>query len=242
MTYAAPIEVVSANLTPIHLVGALGDAVGRNKWDLDVGSPAEAIRAINIITRGALERYLRGPGKDEMYQIALQEPDKVIGVEEAPNRSGRSAIYFMPAIEGRNSGFGKILAGAALIGLAFLAPGSAFIVGKSLTALGAVTVGFGTSLVLGGITQLITPTPKGFTATESDTRSSTSFQGNATAVVQGGCVPVVYGRMLVSPVPISITIENNDVPITEAGTVGTVDTTDLSGGGTQYTPGISEAI
>lgn len=241
MTYAAPIEVVSANLTPIHLIGALGDSIGRNRWDLDVGSPAEAIRAINIITRGALERYLRGPGKDEMYQIALQEPDKVIGVEEAPNRSGRSAIYFMPAIEGRNSGFGKILTGAALIALAIISGGLST-PGTFAYYAASTTIAFGTSLVLGGITQLLTPTPRGFTATESDTRSSTSFQGNATAVVQGGCVPVVYGRMLVSPVPISITIENNDVPITEAGTVGTVDTTDLSGGGTQYTPGISEAI
>lgn len=237
-------------LTTIHLVGSLGRAPGitTSTWHLDVKSTAEALRAININTRGALERYLRGPGRDRGYRIALQKRENVIDPSEAGNRSGRSTIYILPALRGRNSGTGKIIAGAALLALVSLASagfltaaagnfvGAGVFSGGSLTSAGLVAVGFGTSLILGGITQLLTPTPRSPTDAPDAVNSST-FQGNASVVVQGGCVPLVYGRALVSPIPISITIANNDVPITDAGTVGTVVTTNLPGGSTQYEPG-----
>lgn len=237
------LATVNSNLTPIHLIGEVGEAIGRERFDLDVASPAEAIRAINILTRGKLENYLRGPGKDQKYQVALQNTENAIDKEEIEHKSGRSAIYIMPAIEGRDSGFKKIITGAALVALAFFSGGLSAATTSFAFFAASTAVAFGGSLILGGITQLLTPTPKGpSTSIEAEARSSSTFQGNATAVVQGGCVPVVYGRMIVSPIPISISIENNDAPITEAGTVGSVDKTDLSGGGTQYTPGISEPI
>lgn len=239
-------------LTIVHLVGSLGRAVGHKRFELDVKSPPEAVRAINVITRGKLEDYLRGPGKDKHYKIALQRRDNVINTEEIRNPSGRSTIYIIPTIKGRDSGVGKILAGAAIIALTIytggLAAGAVGWAGAGATAAtattaataaslsiyGTIAIGFGTSLLLGGITQLITPTPKGPGAQSAEQRSSTVFAGNATAVVQGGCVPVVYGRALVSPIPISITLENNDVPTTDAGTEGIIETDDLEGGGQQY--------
>lgn len=220
-------------LTTVYLVGSLGKAMGREKWELDVKSTAEAIRAIDINTRGALERYLSGPAKDRAYKIALHKRSNVIEPSEAVNRSGNSTIYIMPTIRGRNSGGAKILAGVALLALAFVNPYGAFAAAKGLTLLGTVTVGFGTSLLLGGITQILTPTPKGPAGQEEQAQSSV-FAGNATAVVQGGCVPVVYGRALVSPIPISVTFDNNDIATTDAGQVGTVEQTNLQGGGQQY--------
>lgn len=230
-------------LTTIHLVGSLGRAIGHTKLELDVHSTAEAIRAINVITRGKLEQYLAGPARDKLYRVALQRRDNVVDPQtELRNRSGRCTIYIMPAIKGRNSGVGKLIAGIALIGLTLAtggfgaaAGGWAFGAGgASLTALGTVAIGFGTSMLLGGITQLLTPTPKGPAGEAAEQRDSTSFQGNAAAVTQGGCVPVVYGRALVSPIPVSITFENNDVSTTDAGTVGEVTTDNLQGGGQQY--------
>lgn len=231
---------MTPTLTPVHLVGSLGRAVGFNRLDLDVGSVAEAVRAINVLTKGKLERYLAGPARNRLFRIALQKRTNVIDPIEGANRSGRSAIYIMPAIKGRNSGGAKVLAGIALIGLTVMtgglgaaAGGWAFGAAGGLTALGSVAVGFGTSLILGGITQLLTPKPKG-PAGEVEQRDSTSFPGNTTAVTQGGCVPVVYGRALVSPIPVCISTENNDVPTTDAGSEGAVTTDELQGGGQQY--------
>jgi predicted phage tail protein len=215
-------------LTTVYLVGSLGKAMGREKWELDVHSVAEAIRAININTRGALERYLAGPARERLYKVALQKRSNVIDPQELHNRSGRSAIYIMPTIKGRDSGIGKVLAGIALVALAFTGVG-AFASGIA----GKLLIGFGTSLILGGITQLLTPTPRGPEAGQEQ-RQSTLFQGNAAAVEQGGCVPVVYGRALVSPIPISITFDNENVAITDAGQIGEVEVDNLQGGGQQY--------
>lgn len=234
-------------LTTVHLVGSLGRAIGHTKLELDVHSTAEAIRAINVITRGKLEQYLAGPARDKLYRVALQRRDNVVDPQtELRNRSGRSTIYIMPAIKGRNSGVGKVIAGIALIGLA-IASGQPWllasmpqwgVVGSAVWGAAAtVAIGFGTSLLLGGITQLLTPTPKGPAGAEAEQRDSTSFQGNAASVAQGGCVPVVYGRALVSPIPVSITFANNDVSTTDAGTVGVVTTDNLQGGGKQYDSG-----
>jgi len=229
-------------LTTVYLVGALGRAMGCHVWKLDVKSTSEAIRAININTRGKLEQYLAGPAREQCYQIALQKRTNVIDPKEMSHRSGRGDIYIMPTIQGRNSGVGKIITGVALVALALvsqqyeLLPYAWSAVGTTAWATaGTIAIGFGASLILGGITQLLTPTPQGPSAAGEDPKSSTFFQGNATSVVQGGCVPLVYGRALVSPIPISITLENSDVPTTDAGYTGTVTTTNLNGGGVQET-------
>jgi predicted phage tail protein len=227
-------------LTTIHLVGSLGKAIGQSEWQLDVRSPAEALRAIDINTRGALTRYLTGPARDKLYRIALQKRSNVIDPSEGTHRSGLSTIFFMPTIRGRNSGAAKVIAGVALIALSFINPGLlpytwSFVGTAGFTAATTVIAGFGISLVLGGITQMLTPTPQGASA-NPDQAQSTAFPGTAGAVTQGGCVPLVYGRALVSPIPVCMTTTNNDVSTSEAGTTGGVTTTPLPGGGSQYQP------
>ncbi len=231
-------------MTTVYLVGSLGKAVNHPVWHLEVSSVAEAVRAININTKGALERYLGGPAKARMYKIALQKKTNVVDPQEMTHKSGLSAIYIIPTIKGRNSGAGKIVAGVVILALAYFTGGlSAGATGwagagatattsTSLSFLGTIAVGFGVSLVLGGISQLLTPTVK--PGTQGEQKNSTFFQGNATTVVQGGCVPLVYGRALVSPIPVAITVDNDDLSTTSAGTQGTVTQTNLPGGGIQY--------
>jgi len=239
---------VKQQLTKVYLVGSLGKALGRELWELDVTSVSEALRAIDINTRGGLERYLRGPGAKRHYKIALQKKTNLIDIkEEVHHKSGRSTIYIMPTIRGRNDGWSKIAAGVVILALAYFTGGlslgatgwagtGATVAGGSATLsfAGSLAVGFGISLVLGGITQLLTPSPRGPEGEAAEQKNSTLFQGNAAAVVQGGCVPVVYGRALVTPIPVSITIDNDDLSTTNAGDEGTVEETDLNGGGIQY--------
>lgn len=222
---------MSAELTKVVLVGSLGKAMGLSEWHLDVKSPAEAIRAINVNTRGKLALYLSGPARKRSYRIALQKRDNVIEAKEGRNRSGRSTIYIMPTIRGRNNGVGKIIAGVVLLVIAFVTEDYALL-GDYSAFVGGVVAGFGVSLVLGGIAQLLTPR-----AQENGAQPQSSlFPGNSTSVVQGGCIPVVYGHALVSPIPISITVTNNDVGTTAAGTLGDVSNTPLNGGGSQVQP------
>jgi predicted phage tail protein len=229
------------SLTTVYLVGSLGKRFGE-KWTLDVTSVAEAIRAIDINTRGAFTAYLRGPAAKRAYKVAIQKRTNTIAAEDIPHRSGRSTIYIMPTIRGRNSGTGKIIAGVVLTALAvvsqqyYLLPYTWGLVGTAgWAAAGTIVTGFGISLITGGIAQMLAPKPRTPGApNEQEQAQTTSFSGNDTAIAQGGCIPVVYGRMLVSALPISITVENNDVSITDAAAGGSVVTTYLPGGGVQY--------
>ncbi len=214
---------MSAELTTVYFVGSLGKAIGHHRVELDVKSPAEAIRAMEANTKGALGRYLRGPAANKYYRIAVQKKDNTIDPKEASNRTGRSTIYFIPTIRGRNSGWGKIIVGAVLI-----------IIGAFTAVVGGgYLIGFGVSLLFGGVVQLLTPIPKGPTAAQEQA-ASTTFPGNAATVVQGAPVPIIYGRALATPIPISITVSNNDTSTTAAGTPGDPTTSTLDGGGVQY--------
>jgi predicted phage tail protein len=216
----------------VHLGGRLGILFGK-EWRLNVASPAEALRAIDINTKGGFRRYLsKDTSKEYHICIGSKTKEGSIGKDELKSRSGQSDIYVLPAIKGRNSGWFKIIAGVILI-----------IVGAIIDYYtgggGNVLIGFGASLVFGGITQLLTSAPK-----QNQQLQSFNFQGNASTAYQGSAVPVFYGRYLISPIPICVSFSaQNAADFTGTingggqGIVGDVNQTQLPGGGTQYDPG-----
>lgn len=228
-------------LTTIRLGGKLGSLFGKT-WTLRVSSPAEAIRAIDVNLGGKLRRYLSGEGAKKLYKIGLGRKDNLLEKQELVNRSGQTDIYVLPTVKGASSGLGKILAGVVIAVAAwYFAPEIAGFLGNGVTA-GGVTlagVGLGASLVLGGITQLLTPTPNFNQSNGGD--NSTLFAGNASAIAQGGAVTIVYGRALVAPMPVCISFSNEDVTLINGQrvttTAGTTDYNQVSlpGGGYQWT-------
>ncbi len=217
-------------LTRIHLGGKLGKLFG-SEWTLNVSSPAEAIRAIDVNTKGAFSTYLRKDGEKKFYKVALQKKDYLLGKDELRNHSGKSDIFIMPTIKGKNSGIVKIIAGVILIvvGILLYEFGGAFFVKAGGLLIVAGLVGMGASLVLGGITQLLAPVPKKYNQAQSS-----NFAGNAAAVTQGQAIPLVYGRCLVKPIPIAVSFDSADTQTTSNTSRGTIDTLELIGGGYQY--------
>lgn len=187
----------------IVLGGALGKRFG-SEWHLCVSSPGEAIRAIDANTRGELKRYLSGVGGKRLYKVAIARKDNLIEPkDEIHNPSGQQDIYILPAAKGAKSGFGKVLAGIALVALAVASGGTSLAATGFLGGFAGTTAMVGASLILGGVTQLLTPTPSFDQNAVGDSRGSNIFEGNATTTSQGGAVGLVYGRMSVSPMPIS---------------------------------------
>ncbi len=233
-------------LTTIHLGGKLGSLFGK-EWKLLVSSPAEAVRAIDINLGGKLRRYLRTEGAKKFYKIAVGRKDNLLDKTELTNRSGQTDIYILPTVRGAGSGAGKIIAGLAIIALAVFVPAVGAYVGATFgTTAGAASLGIGllgASLVLGGVTQLLTPTPNfNQDSSSAETDGSTIFNGNATAIAQGGAVGIVYGRALVTPMPVCISFTNQDITLsngqrvtTDAGKVDYCQVT-LEGGGYQFVP------
>lgn len=222
----------------VYLEGKLGKLFGK-KWELEVKSPTEALRAINSNVGGKLIQYLSTDGGKRFYKIAVQKKNNLLTKEEISGPTGSGDIYIIPTIRGSGDGVGMLIAGVALVALAVASGGAALAATGFLGGFAAPVAALGLSLVLGGITQLLTPTPK-FDDKSADqlNKGSNIFQGNATTIAQGGAVPLIYGRVLVSPMPISASLSNRDQSTTSAN-VGTVEVTELPGGGYEYLPGES---
>jgi predicted phage tail protein len=199
---------MNGKLVNVYLEGKLGQLFGR-EWRLAVKSPGEAFRAININLKGKLKEYLVNQGAKKYYKIAIQKKDNLISPkEEINNPSGEGDIYFIPTIRGKSTGLGKIIAGAVLVII-----GAVLFVTGWGSVFSAPLISAGVGLMIGGVVQLMTPIPKmGLQESQSyDQRSSSIFQGNSTTITQGSAVGIVYGRALVPPMPISMSMRNESI-------------------------------
>ena len=192
-------------LRKIKLYGKLAKFVGHRILEADVATAAEAVRFL-MANWPELERHMA----DQHYRVTVGTYD--LDLEELHHPAGAALISFVPVVAGAGA-VGRIIAGVALIALASLVTfgtvGGLFAAG----ALNAAVFGVGASLVLGGVAQLLTPTPKVSTGpdTQNDPRKSYSFSGIQNTSRQGVPVPIVYGETLVGSVVISAGIDTVQV-------------------------------
>ena len=128
----------------------------------------------------------------------------------------KDVMYIVPVIKG-SDGLGRILAGTLLIGLAvFAAPaagGFLGIGGKGLIgAAASKALGYiGTALILGGVSELLSPQPSSFE--ESTKLENFAFSGIVNVARQGVPVPICYGRVITGSVVISAGLNAEPVTI-----------------------------
>jgi predicted phage tail protein len=201
-------------LRKIKLYGKLAKFVGHRILEADVATAAEAVRFL-VANWPELERHMA----DQHYRVSVGSYD--LDLEELHDPAGQQEIKIVPVIMGAGA-VGRIIAGVALIALAIALPGiglaagakgAAVIFGTTFSAT-SLSIGFlGASLVLGGIAQLLTPTPKVPTGpdTQNDPRKSYSFSGIQNTSRQGTPVPIVYGETIVGSVVISAGIDTVQV-------------------------------
>ena len=197
-------------LRKVKLYGELADFVGYKELDAVINSTADAIRFL-VSNFPRLEAHMA----NRHYQVLVNNYE--IGEEDIHNPIGQSDISIVPVIAGAGGGrgLGKILLGAALIGLSF--SGAIFanpvnLVGNTI-GIGAKTVGMlGVSLALQGVTEMLFPLPKPQDfSNEEDPRISFSFSGVQNTSRAGTSHPIVYGEIVTGSVVISAGIDTNQV-------------------------------
>jgi predicted phage tail protein len=144
---------------------------------------------------------------DQHYRVSVGSYDLL--AEELHDPAGQQEIKIVPVMAGAGA-VGRIIAGVALIAFSLLLPGvGAAIGGALMTKIGLL----GGALVLTGVAQLLTPTPKIPTGpdTQNDPRKSYSFSGIQNTSRQGVPVPIVYGETIVGSVVISAGIDTVQV-------------------------------
>jgi predicted phage tail protein len=185
-------------LRKIKLYGKLAKFVGHRILEADVATAAEAVRFL-VANWPELERHMA----DQHYRVSVGTYD--LELEELHHPAGQQEIKIVPVMAGAGA-TGRIIAGIALVAIGLFVPG--------IGALGVqILVGVGASLVLGGVAQLLTPTPKVPTGpdTQNDPRTSYSFSGIQNTSRQGVPVPIVFGETIVGSVVISAGIDTVQV-------------------------------
>jgi predicted phage tail protein len=150
---------------------------------------------------------------DQHYRVSIGTYD--LELEELHHPAGAAPISFVPVVAGAGA-VGRILAGIAIIAFAIVTAGAGLIAGLGLGfgASTAISIGLvGLSLVVGGVAQLLTPTPKVPQGADSqdDPRKSYSFSGIQNTSRAGTPVPIVYGETVVGSVVISAGIDTVQV-------------------------------
>ena len=204
-------------LRKLKLYGELAEFVGHKEFEIHVDSLGKTVSFL-INNFPQVEKYMN----PKYYQVKVGNYS--VNEEEIHHPIGKEDIHIVPVISGAGRGAGRIIAGAALIGIGMatggitfasffnpavvpFAPGFA-----SAGLLTKATIALGGALALSGVNDLLFPLPDmpEFNS-EQDPRISFSFSGTQNTSRAGTPVPLVYGEIVTGSVVISGSVDTQQV-------------------------------
>ena len=201
-------------LRKIKLYGELAKFVGHKEFKVKADTLAHAVSFL-INNFEGVEQFM----SPKYYQVKVG--NYAVDKDELSHPIGKEDIHFIPVITGAGRGIGKVLLGAALIGLVFVTGGATFSMAEGLTFQNSVLGGaflnkaityVGAYLVLTGVSEMLFPLPKPPSfESEEDPRLSFSFGGTQQTGRAGTPVPLVYGEIFTGSVVISGGIDTEQV-------------------------------
>ena len=221
---------MNKGLKVVKVYGALRKRLGQCRFEFDVATPAQAIKALCVNFPG-LDKWLIDSEQDGVaYRVAVSK-EKATEQNVAPLLmpfSDKEVFSITPVVAGAGRGIGSILVGAALIAVAIANPAVGFGLGGAAgfgagAAAGATTATFGASLaalggtigiglVLTGIAQVISPQPSlDSTIDESVQLESFTFSNVVNTSRQGMPCPIAYGRLFVGSAVLSSGLDVDQV-------------------------------
>ena len=195
----------------VKVYGALRKRLGQCRFEFDVTTPAQAIKALCVNFPG-LDKWLIDSEQDGVgYRVAVSR-EKITEENAAPLLmpfSDKEVFSITPVVSGAGRGTGQILAGVALVALT-LVPGGLPISGSLATKIGLL----GGSLILSGIATAISPQPNlDSTLDESVQLESFSFSNVVNTSRQGMPCPIAYGRLFVGSAVLSSGLDVDQVQV-----------------------------
>jgi predicted phage tail protein len=200
-------------MNSVFLHGDLAEKFG-SEHELHVSTPREAMKALCVIKPGFKDHVKAGEYK--IIRKPKKNPDAGLVLDDLTINIGMSDtdLHVIPMPAGSKSGgAGKIILGIALVGAAIITGGGAAALGGAISGFAAGTsaftfsVGlglFGGAMVLGGISQMLMPTPDGLSTSETEEQpASFLLNGPVNVGQQGNAIPLVYGRVRTGSVVVS---------------------------------------
>ena len=198
-------------LRKVKLYGELAKFVGHKEFEVKVDTVG---KAVSFLVHNFPE--IQSHMNPRYYQVKVGNFD--IDENEINYPIGNEDIHFIPVIDGAGKGFGKMLLGAAMIGLAFAMPGAVFQgfggfgAAAGFSGFQAAVGNIGIALVLSGVSDMLFPLPQPQKfSSEEDPQLSFSFSGVQNTSRAGTPVPIVYGEIFTGSVVISAAVDTNQV-------------------------------
>lgn len=211
----------------VHLHGRLAKYGG--PYRLKVGSAAEAVHALGCQLKGFAQEF-----DDGWFRVIRGDLRNglELDLELCTFKFSKGDYHIVPVPRGagKGKGIGKIVVGVALIAASIFTAGTAAAAGAGLAAsmsaeaftiagfsvsYGAIA-SFGATMVLGGVSQLLTSAPKVNdygSRNAADSRPSFVFTGPVNVTEQGGPVPLVYGKCRVGSIVVSAGLRAEQIPV-----------------------------
>ena len=171
------------------------------RFSLHAATPAEAMRALLLQIHGLREHLEKG-----MYQVRFKKQDmSEASLQDDMSQVGGGVLHIVPRVTGAGK-WGQVIAGVALMVVGyFITPYSG--------PIGGFMVKMGFAMVVGGVAQLLTKTPKMDNLQGNGEKASrnSSFSNVDNTVAQGSPVPLIYGTCYVGSRVISQGLESRRV-------------------------------
>ena len=202
-------------LKTIKLYGDLREITGHSELDAHVNSVGDSIRFL-LMNWPHLEAHMN----TRHYQVLTDGTD--IGEEEI-HYPVAEEIKIVPVIAGAGGSTGRILAGAAMIGIVMATGGAGAALGGTAWGWGSAgavkgawlaksVVAMGASLILGGVSEMLFPVPKPEKfENDQDPRISFDFGGTPNTSRAGTTHPIVYGEIMTGSTVISMNLTTDQV-------------------------------
>jgi predicted phage tail protein len=248
----------------VRLLGDLGERYGAEHVYQNLRTPADAIKLLCINYPAFRTELIAAHESGIGYRVLQAGVD--LNLDDLHLPIGQNDLIVTPVLVGQD-GAGQILAGIGLIAASFFFPGAglfgttglfgaggAGIVGVSsvavlnATAIGTALSVVGASMVLGGVTQMLSPQPElpnggvstrgEFQATRPESvnrgangQQSYAYLGAQNTVGVGATIPVAYGKVLIGSHVISADVDVADEsdPIKKATRTPSNDTVTVNG-------------
>ena len=213
----------------VRLLGDLGERHGAEHAFYNLRTPADAIKLLCINYPDFQSDLLTAHEKGVAYRVLQAGVD--LDVSELFLPIGQNDLIITPVLAGADE-VGRFVAGAALIALAVVNPFGAAAIGTfGITApvlVNTAVATIGATLVLGSVTQMLSPQPElggvggvstrgEFQATRpesvnrgADGQQSYAYLGAQNTVGVGATIPVAYGKVLVGSHVISADVDVAD--------------------------------
>lgn len=184
---------MTAKLRTVKLYGPMRTRFGR-EYELNVSSPAEAIRALCVQVPG-FKKYLND-AKEAGLTFAIFIGKRNITKDGLHDPVGSDEIRIAPIIEGsKRGGVLNTIIGVVLIVVGVIVTGMTF---GGAAPIGGALINLGIGMVIGGVVQMLSPQPKGLGAKDDpDNQPSYSMNGAVNTAAQGNPVSLLYGGPLI---------------------------------------------